>query len=482
MASTARPSTTDARRWQLWVDTGGTFTDALACDPDGRLHRAKVLSTSRLRARVTAVDDVGRALRLDAPWTARAAPDFLRGARVGRLAQADDDDALDDLPRVTASRGARCTLDRPLGGVGGDGAGGDGDADPPAVFFAFDDEAPTLAARLLTGTPADATLPPIDLRLATTRGTNALLERAGGPVALFVTAGFEDVLHIGDQRRPDLFALDVRRPAPLPARVWGVIERLDASGETVTPLDRARLTAQIAELAAATDDAGRPIAAVAVALLHAYRHPAHEDAVAAALRDAGVVRHIARGAALSPTLGFLVRVETAVVDAYLAPVVAAYLARVDAALGPGSRVHVMTSAGSLVEMDAYRPKDSLLSGPAGGVVGAVDAARALGIARLIAFDMGGTSTDVSRWAGRFDYRFAHRVGDAEIAAPALAIETVAAGGGSVCHARDGRPAVGPHSAGASPGPACYGAGGPLAITDVNLLLGRIDPTAFEIPI
>ena len=170
-------------------------------------------------------------------------------------------------------------------------------------------------------------------------------------------------------------------------------------------------------------------------------------------------------------------------DAYLGPVIADYLRSVKEGLaGDRADLHVMTSAGGLVGGSDFRPKDSLLSGPAGGVVGAALAGRRHGHDRIIAFDMGGTSTDVSRFDGDFSYVFDHRVGSVELAAPALAIETVAVGGGSICHAAMGRPAVGPRSAGAQPGPACYGAGGPLSITDVNVLLGRLLPERFSIPI
>ena len=184
---------------------------------------------------------------------------------------------------------------------------------------------------------------------------------------------------------------------------------------------------------------------------------------------------------LAPFIRLLPRAETAVVDAYLGPVLHGYLRGVRDALG-GGRLHVMTSAGGLARPEDFRPKDSLLSGPAGGVAGAALAGRRSGMERVIAFDMGGTSTDVARWAGDFEYVWEHEVGGAHLVAPALAIESVAAGGGSVCAFDAQGLRVGPESAGASPGPACYGAGGPLTVTDVNLLLGRLDPARFGIPV
>jgi 5-oxoprolinase (ATP-hydrolysing) len=218
----------------------------------------------------------------------------------------------------------------------------------------------------------------------------------------------------------------------------------------------------------------------AVALMHSFRNPRNEEELGDFLRGLGF-RQVSLSARLAPLIKLLPRAETAVVDAYLAPILEEYLSGVARAVPRGS-LHVMTSAGGLVRADAFRAKDALLSGPAGGVVGAALSGRRSGFSRVIAFDMGGTSTDVARYDGDYEYLFEHRVGDASLIAPALAIESVAAGGGSIC-AFDGiQLRVGPGSAGAWPGPACYGAGGPLALTDVNLVLGRIDPRRFEIPL
>ncbi|UCF66159.1 MAG: hydantoinase B/oxoprolinase family protein, partial [Acidobacteriota bacterium] len=234
------------------------------------------------------------------------------------------------------------------------------------------------------------------------------------------------------------------------------------------------IAARVADLRA------RGIEAAAVALLHADRFPDHERRLAGWLRERGF-RHVSCSADMAQTIKILPRAETAVVDAALSAIVGGYLERISSALG-GGRLHVMTSAGGLIRAAATRPKDMLLSGPAGGVVGAAAAGRRSGENRVISFDMGGTSTDVARYDGDFEYVFEHRVGDARLVAPALAIETVAAGGGSICTFDAAGLRVGPESAGALPGPACYGAGGPLTLTDVNLLLGRLDPDRFGIPI
>jgi 5-oxoprolinase (ATP-hydrolysing) len=456
--------------WQVWIDTGGTFTDCLALDPAGVLHRAKVLSTSALRGLALGAGGAGgaegdgRFVRLASRW--RVPRDFFRGFTL-RLLESEDAPVL---IAGSAEGGGSLTLAAPLAGsVNGKGRPGEA-----AVELRSPEEAPILAARLVTGTPPGVALPPLAMRLATTRGTNALLERKGAATALFITRGFGDLLRIGTQQRPDLFALDIRRPPPLYSAVVEVPERLAADGSVLEPLDCAALREPAARLLA------EGFEAAAVALLHSYRNPRHELELGEMLAAIGF-RHVALSAVLAPLIKLLPRAETAVVDAYLAPALQTYLESVAAPLAGGS-LHVMTSAGGLVRAASFRAKDGLLSGPAGGVVGAAQAGRRSGLARIIAFDMGGTSTDVARHDGDFEYLFEHGVGDAHLVSPALAIESVAAGGGSVCSFDGGRLRVGPESAGARPGPACYGAGGPLTLTDVNLALGRLDPDRFEIPL
>jgi 5-oxoprolinase (ATP-hydrolysing) len=444
--------------WQIWIDTGGTFTDCLALDPHGALRRAKVLSSSALRAVVAEVESADTLL-IREDWG--AAPGVVDGLEL-RVLSADAEPV-----RVAAYDPAsgRLRLERGMDALPRPGA---------AIEVRSPEEAPVLAARLVTGTAYGAPLPPLAMRLATTRGTNALLERRGAATALFITRGFGDLPRIGTQQRPDLFALDVRRPEPLYAGAVEIDERCAADGSVLVPLDAE------AARSAAMRIASTGIRSAAVALAHAFRDPAHERALADALRQAGF-EHVSLSSDLAPFIGLLARAETAVVDAYLGPVIGGYLDGVRRELG-GGRLHVMTSAGGLVRPEDFRAKDSLLSGPAGGVVGAALAGRRAGHARVIAFDMGGTSTDVARVDGDFEYVWEHEVGGARIVAPALAIESVAAGGGSVCAFDAQGVRVGPESAGASPGPACYGAGGPLTVTDCNLLLGRLDPARFAIPV
>jgi 5-oxoprolinase (ATP-hydrolysing) len=444
--------------WRLWADTGGTFTDCLAVDPEGRLHRAKVLSTSALRGRIA--ERAGEAaVRLEASW--RVPRDFFRGFVFRRLPD-------EPSPRTATGWEPETGILHLDGPLGGDDPAGS------ACELRSPEEAPVLAARLVTGRPPGAPLPEIAVRLATTRGTNALLERKGAATALFITRGLADLLRIGTQQRPELFALAIEKPEPLYQEVVEVPERLSADGAVLVPLDLEALRPE-AERARAAG-----CACAAVALLHSFRNPRHEEELGELLRGLGF-RHVALSAHLAPLIKLVPRAETAVVDAYLAPILEEYLDGVAGAMPHGS-LHVMTSAGGLVRKDAFRAKDALLSGPAGGVVGAALSGRRSGCSRLIAFDMGGTSTDVARYDGDYEYLFEHRVGDAHLIAPALAIESVAAGGGSICSYDGIQLRVGPASAGAWPGPACYGAGGPLTLTDVNLVLGRLDPQRFEIPL
>ena len=444
--------------WRIWIDTGGTFTDGIAVDADGRLHRAKILSTSALRGRVIRQPSADQ-IQIEESWDAPAG--LVRGFRFRLLDQKEATATVVDYDPTSGLLRLAPALDLPL-------------IEGTAFEITSDEEAPLLAARLLTRTASATALPPSRMRLATTLGTNALLQRRGVPTALFITAGLGDLLRIGTQQRPQLFRPDIQRAAPLYDAVVEVAERLDARGDVLRPLDATAIEAEARALV------GRDVRTAAVALMHSYRNPAHESALRDLLLEWGF-EHVSCSAELAPRIKLVPRAQTTVVDAYLSPVVGTYLERVGAGIESGSLL-AMTSAGGLLDKDHYRPKDSLLSGPAGGVVGAAEAGRRAGRRKLISFDMGGTSTDVARIEDDYEYRFEHRVGDVEMVAPALAIETVAAGGGSICWLDDERLRVGPQSAGASPGPACYGAGGPLTLTDVNLLLGRLDPDRFDIPI
>lgn len=452
--------------WLICADTGGTFTDCVAIGPGGAFRRAKVLSTGAVRARLR-LDQDGP--RIDPQrWPLRDIdPAGFLAEPAGRP---------DLRARIAGLRGDRLVLDAPWPGAG-----------ESLIDLSTGEPAPVLAARLVTGTPAGRPLPPATLRLATTRGTNALLTRSLTPAALFITRGFADLPAIGDQRRPDLFALDIdahpERRGALHAATVEVDGRLDASGRELRAVDAESVREAAERLAAGG------LRAAAVCLLHAWADDRHERLVEDLLRQSGFT-HVSRSSALAPRLGLLARVRTTLVNAALSGPLEEFLLGTAGAFrsSPRSGVLVMTSAAGLVPAPRFEPKDSLLSGPAAGVIGAAAAGARCGIRALISFDMGGTSTDVARIddaaSGRIDTTHAHSVGGATLLAPAVNVESVAAGGGSVCgiDPADGGLAVGPRSAGASPGPACYGAGGPLTVTDVNLLCGRIDPARFQVPV
>ncbi|MCB1204306.1 MAG: hydantoinase B/oxoprolinase family protein [Verrucomicrobiae bacterium] len=442
--------------FKLRVDTGGTFTDCWAL-AEGESHPrlAKVLSSGRLRVPVREwTGETELTITVPSGW--RTGDTFFTGYKL----ESGGESAL---VLSYSAREARLVLSRPV-------------PKRDSIDLFTREEAPVLGARLLTGTPLDRPFPEIEFRLATTRGTNALLERKGAKVALFVTSGFADLPIIRDQRRADLFALRHERPAPLFSSVMEVDERIAADGRVLKGLSPdANLNDRALELL----EAGIDVAAVA--LLHSHRNPVHEIALRDHLLALGFA-HVSTSAELAPLVKILPRLETALANATLQPVMQAFVDHHRERFSGESRLLMMTSAGGLEPMEQFRPKDSLLSGPAGGVSGAAAIAEELGFERVLTFDMGGTSTDVARYDSGFQYDFEQRVGNARVLAPALRIETVAAGGGSICRWVEGGLRVGPESAGAQPGPACYGLGGPLTITDVNLLLGRIDPANFGIPL
>ncbi len=312
------------------------------------------------------------------------------------------------------------------------------------------------------------------VKMGTTVATNALLERKGERVLLLITEGFRDLLRIGTQARPALFDLHIRRPDLLYETVEEVPGRLDAEGAEVAPLDEAAVRAALRRAH------GKGIRAVAIAFLHAHINPGHEARAAALAAEEGFAQ-ISASHGVSRLAKLVARGDTAVVDAYLSPILRRYVARVDSALDvkrATGRLLFMQSNGGLTEAARFQGKDAILSGPAGGIVGMVRTGQAAGYDRLIGFDMGGTSTDVSHFAGHFERSFETEVAGVRMRAPMMDIHTVAAGGGSICTFRDGRFQVGPESAGANPGPACYRRGGPLTITDCNLMLGRISPAHF----
>ena len=334
--------------------------------------------------------------------------------------------------------------------------------------------APALAARIALGRPPAQPLDDVELRVGTTIGTNALLEGRHARVMLVTTAGLEDALLIGDQRRRDIFALAPSRRAPIAAACVGVRERIAASGAVVHPLDASSL-AEAAE-AARREQAD----SIAIAFVHSSVNAAHERAAAEGLRSA--CAHVVASAETAVSTSFLPRANAAVIEAALRPAIGAFIdgLRRDT---HGAALFLSASSGSAVPVSDYMSKDCLLSGPAAGVAAAARAAAAAGYDRCVTLDVGGTSADASRATnGVPDMSRSTVVAEVELASPCVAVESVAAGGGSILWFDGSALRVGPRSAGSVPGPACYGAGGPLTLTDAHLLLGRIDPSQMPIPI
>lgn len=442
--------------WTISVDTGGTFTDCFAISPEGKSSSLKVLSDGTVRGRFQQkVSEMEWMLEQD--WDL---PDhiftngFLKNLRTGE----------ESVILHSRERGKVLLLKTSWkkSKIG------------DTIAFFTGEPAPIFATRLVTSTPAGAPLPSLDFRLGTTKATNALLERKVARTLFLVNQGLEDLLLIGDQARPELFALAIRKPDPLTDLVIGIEARTDAQGQELIPLterEKDRLRKQILEL--------RP-EAVAICLLHAYRYPRHEQQLATFLREMGIAC-VSVSHELAPEIKILPRSLTTVANASLAPIMTSYLDEITAFL-PEGRMKVMGSTGGLMDHRLFHPKDSLLSGPAGGVIGAAITGKKYQQAQVLSFDMGGTSTDVARCGRRPSLQYETTVGQTTLLLPSVAVETVAAGGGSICCYDGQKLQVGPESAGADPGPACYGAGGPLTVTDVNLLLGYIDEDSFIFPV
>jgi 5-oxoprolinase (ATP-hydrolysing) len=376
------------KRWDFWIDRGGTFTDVIGRDPRGRLHVRKLLSEN------PAYDDAAVA----------AIRDFLR---------LDSDEPI------------------PTGAIGA-------------------------------------------VKMGTTVATNALLERKGERTLLVTTRGFRDALEIGYQARPKIFARNIVKPEQLYSQVLEIDERVLADGAVEKAPDLAAVRRDLEAVKAQGFDA------LAIVFMHAYRHPEHEKQVARLARDLGFGQ-VSVSHECSPLIKLVGRGDTTVVDAYLSPILARYVARVSEALDverTGARVMFMMSSGGLTAADLFAGKDAILSGPAGGVVAMAETGRGAGFNKVIGFDMGGTSTDVAHFDGTYERDFETEVAGVRMRAPMMKIHTVAAGGGSILHYDGARFRVGPDSAGANPGPKCYRRGGPLALTDANLMTGKQIPDFF----
>ncbi len=376
---------TSGRKWQFWIDRGGTFTDVVARRPDGTLTTHKLLSENPEQYADAAVAGIR----------------YLLGLEAGQPVTPDVVDCV---------------------------------------------------------------------KMGTTVATNALLERKGEPTLLVTTQGFRDALRIALQNRPRLFDRNIVLPELLYSSVIEAHERVGARGETILALDEPHLQQEL--------DAAwrRGLRSVAVVFMHGYRYTAHERAAKRIAQQIGFTQ-ISTSHETSPMMKFVSRGDTTVVDAYLSPILRRYVEQVSAEM-PGVKLFFMQSSGGLTDAHAFQGKDAILSGPAGGIVGMARTAQLAGHAKVIGFDMGGTSTDVSHFAGEFEREFETQVAGVRMRAPMMSIHTVAAGGGSILEFDGSRFRVGPQSAGANPGPACYRRGGPLAVTDANVMVGKIQPRYF----
>ncbi len=332
--------------------------------------------------------------------------------------------------------------------------------------------------RELMGLSSDDAIPPgaIDaVKMGTTVATNALLERKGEPTLLLITRGFRDALEIGYQARADIFAKEIVKPELLYSAVAEIDERVRADGEVEIVADPAAIRAELERRFA------EGFRTVAIVFMHAYRYPDHERIAADLARAVGFTQ-VSVSHQVSPLIKLVGRGDTTVVDAYLSPILRRYVEQVANALGAdgdnGAKLMFMQSSGGLTASHLFQGKDAILSGPAGGVVGAVEISKLAGFEKMIGFDMGGTSTDVSHYEGELERSFETEVAGVRMRAPMMSIHTVAAGGGSILHFDNGRCRVGPDSAGANPGPKAYRRGGPLTVTDANVMLGKLDPVLF----
>ena len=464
----------------VWADVGGTFTDCIVNDGSTRYH-TKVLSSGVIRANIE--QWITRYSFRVTELAGQAIPGFWNNAKASIL---DTGGHRRPLGRITRHEDDLLTFTEHTPDSPANQSPQHNDVSDSHPELKHDLvleldaelEAPVLATRLLLGIPLKAPLPALDVRLGTTRGTNALLTRGGANTAVLVTKGFADLLRIGEQDRPDLFSLSIEKTPPLTDRVLEVDERLDAHGAVIHPLLVDSVTSLLDDLKQDGIDS------LAICLLHSHVNDEHERLVEKLAIQAGFT-NISRSSEVAPLIKYVSRTETTLLDAYLNPILSGYVSRVWQQFGGTSqcRLRLMTSNGKLVSPAAFRGRDSILSGPAGGVVALGHVAERAGANHAIGLDMGGTSTDVSRYEGRVGRRYESRVAGIRVMTAMMDIETVAAGGGSICqYNTDQRLAVGPESAGANPGPACYGRGGPLTITDVNLLLGRIPENRFPFPL
>ncbi|QDU11680.1 hydantoinase B/oxoprolinase family protein [Gimesia aquarii] len=445
------------KTWEFWIDVGGTFTDCIARSPENDFIPFKTLSSGITKGRVQKISN---------PTT------IVDSSRCGAPAEFWQKYQIEFLNEEGQSlHSAQVTNFNSVNGIL--------NFEPPlpetvkestSYELSSGEEAPILAIRWILGLKKSDMIPHISVKLGTTRGTNALLTRNGARTAFITTRGFADVLLIGNQDRPHLFDLVIQKPEPLFETTVEIDERITAEGTVYCAPDPKTILQQLQTLKSTG------VESLAICLLHSFANPKHEELVARIAEEVGF-DEISVSSRLSPLIKIVSRGDTTVMDAYLNPILKDYIGKLRTPL-KNCDLKLMTSAGGLVDATHFVGKDSILSGPAGGVIGYSCVAELAGFPKSIGFDMGGTSTDVSRFDGEYEREFETQKAGVRIVAPMLSIETVAAGGGSICGFDGIKLHVGPASAGADPGPACYGRGGPLTITDLNLYLGKIIPNQF----
>ena len=457
--------------WQFWIDVGGTFTDCQAVDPEGNSYEIKELSSGTVKSQLRDVSKIPNRWFVDT----NAGDDFWVGATFRIVAWDGITQFESTVQRYDSESGEIWLQELPSQSTVAQIL--DSCESTNSIRYELDLEipAPILAIRRLLRLPLSSPIPPCRVHLGTTRGTNALLTRTGAATALVTTKGLGDLLQIGDQARPSLFELNIQKSKSLTEVCVEIDERILADGT----VERSPCETEVRDLLIELKSKG--ITSIAICLLHSYRYPQHEKLVGDIAGSLGF-SNVHLSSEVAPLIKMLSRAETTVLDAYLNPVLGDYLDEIENCLSNDSHLQLMTSAGGLVERQFFSGKDSVLSGPAGGIVGAVRAGEQLGAKRLLTFDMGGTSSDVGRYDGKLELEYETCKSDIRIMTPMVAIETVASGGGSICWFDGASLRVGPKSASSNPGPACYGRGGPLTLTDVNLFLGRIVQSRFPFPL
>ena len=437
------------------VDVGGTFCDCLL-HKAGQISSFKLLSSGKLRAIVTKTINPS-SFEIKQQW-ALPYPEVIKGCFIKSMTSKRSASIKSFDPSTQI---IKMNVSLPL-------KPGD------QVEIYMDAEVVVFATHLITGIPVDQRLDQVELRVGTTKGTNALLESKGHQCVWITNLGFKDLLYIKTQQRPHLFQLNIPEPQIYHKQVIEIKARMNAKGKIISELSREDRQKIIDQLPV------NRLTPIAVSLIHSYKNPKHELEIKKLLTEQGF-RFLSISHELNPAIHLLPRSETTVANAYLSPIIQQFNDSISRHIPP-NQFYFISSAGQLIPANEFNAKDSLLSGPAGGIKGAEFLGKKYGIRKLITFDMGGTSTDTARIDDKADIRFNLNLGDINLSTPAYYMETVAAGGGSIIDFDEGRFKVGPSSAGADPGPACYGKMGPLTLTDINLLQGKLIPEAFSIPI